>query len=600
MVKASQKNEVATKPKFQQTRLCFAPVSSPSTISMKKDNYAEKLEQEILDLKITIDQEPNEHEDICKGCDISRPRIHCTALKQDSTEPCAYSFCDACVKKWANEDMEWIKSNDTDFVYRNGDTTQHRPGLSGFKWACLVCRGLCKCRYCSKQSVVPKKKGSKLLFNMAPVKPIDPPELQQLEMLYSEEEIWIRLQIREFIFRFGELYGLDDRVLSNLQNVQGDWKIKKLGAYLVYHCLFIMSQSTEYDAPLSPLTEETIPQKAKSILNGWFKEKKLTTYYLDNQSRNQALMDILTTEGMTCRRWQDVAELLALAEHEDIPIPTLPPLKKPKLENEDDEEYDVMDIDQEEELLREIERYRKPVRNTALLPAQTELKLVCMLLELLLYHTQIRQSLSVPNHGGSASRGVREMALELKKYIKEYNVEATQKKSKQYKLTTRINQLMAVRGKKEELKNAQIELDELETLIRDERIDLETKKIQLNVASAKSQKRMEPAGVDMLGNQYWIFNDLLDHLNHASDYRNSEQCWAYGIVIIGPGLIHSEEHDIQWWYIKGIENMKHLVKWIQQQTDEKDTGDLAKKIKERIDHLTALECVVYGEGFFAV
>lgn len=52
-------------------RLCFAPVSSPSTTSKKRDNYAEKLEQEILDLKITIDQGPNEHEDICEKCDVS-------------------------------------------------------------------------------------------------------------------------------------------------------------------------------------------------------------------------------------------------------------------------------------------------------------------------------------------------------------------------------------------------------------------------------------------------------------------------------------------------------------------------------------------------
>lgn len=45
-------------------------MSSPSTISKKRDNYAEQLEQEILDLKIAIDQEPNEHEDLCKECDV--------------------------------------------------------------------------------------------------------------------------------------------------------------------------------------------------------------------------------------------------------------------------------------------------------------------------------------------------------------------------------------------------------------------------------------------------------------------------------------------------------------------------------------------------
>lgn len=433
---------------------------------------------------------------------------------------------------------------------------------------------------------------------MPPAKLIDPPELEQLEMKYSEEDLWIRLQIREFIFRFGEIYDLDDRMLSNLQNVQGDWKIKKLGAYLVYHVLSILSQSTEYDPPLTTILTETIPETAKSILDEWIKEKKLTKYYLDKQSINQALLDILIAEGMTNRRWQDTAELLVLAEYEVLPIPTRCK-KKEDDDIDDDDDYDAMDIDEEEELERQIDRFRKPVRNTALISPKVEMRLLNMLLELLLHHTQIRQSLRAPNHSGSVNKEVRDMAVELKKFIKEYNLEASQNKSKRYKLTTRINQLMAVRGKREELKSAQIELDELETIIRDERMNLETKKIQLNVSIAKSQKRMEPAGVDMLGNEYWIFNDLLDHLNNASDYRNNEPCWAYGIVIIGPGFNHPEKQEIQWWFIKGIKDMTHLLKWVKQQADEKDSGNLAKNIKQRIDHLSSLECVVYGEGFFA-
>lgn len=433
---------------------------------------------------------------------------------------------------------------------------------------------------------------------MPPVKMVDPPELEKLEMKYSEEDLWIRLQIREFVFRFGEIYGLDDRMLSNLQNVQGDWKIKKLGAYLVYHVLSILSQSTEYDPPLMTISTETIPQKAKSILDEWVKDKKLTKYYLDNQSINQALLDILIAEGMTNRRWQDTAELLVLAEYEVLPIPTH--CKKNENDNiHDDDDYDAMDIDEEEELERQIERFRKTVRNTALISPQVEMRLLNMLLELLLHHTQLRQSLRAPNHFGSVNKEVRDMVVELRKFVKEYNVEASQNKSKRYKLTSRINQLMAVRGKREELKSAQIELDELETIIRDERMNLETKKIQLNMSIAKSQKRMESAGVDILGNEYWIFNDLLDHLNNASDYRNSEPCWAYGIVIIGPGFNHPEKQETQWWCIKGIKNMTHLLNWVKQHVDEKDSGYLAKNIKQRIDHLSSLECVVYGEGFFA-
>ncbi|CEP08600.1 hypothetical protein [Parasitella parasitica] len=435
----------------------------------------------------------------------------------------------------------------------------------------------------------------------AKVKSIEPPELTLLDLQYSEEAMWIRLQIREFLFRFGDIYDLDDRILSHMQNAQGDWKIKKLGAYLVYHSLSIMSKSTEFDSPSSAIPAATIPLLSKETLYGWMQEKRLTKYYLDNQSRNQALLDILTIEGMTNKRWQDVAELLAVAECQDLPIPTSPRKKTMAADvYDDDEDSDGMDVDEnDEELYREVERYRKPVRNTSLITAETELKLINMLLELLLHHTQTRQSLNIPNHSGASCKEVRDMGLELKKYIKEYNVESTLNKSKRYKLTTRINQLMAVRGKREELKSAQTELDELETLIRDEQMTLETKKIQLYVSSAKSQKRFEPAGVDMLGNVYWIFNDLLDHLSHAADYRNSEPCWAYGIVVIGPGFQNPEEQNVKWWSIQGINNMNHLLKWIKLHGADRDSGNLAKNIQQRIDHLSALECVVYGEGFFA-
>ncbi|KAI8641580.1 hypothetical protein BD408DRAFT_417821 [Parasitella parasitica] len=638
MVKVTQKNEAGAKPKYQQTRLCFTPLSSsPSTISKKRDNYAEKLEKEILDLKITVDQELNEHEDLCKDCDKSRPRVQCTALKLNTCDPCPYSFCDTCIKRIANEDIECIKNDNAVYVSQNGYVIQHSPSLPSFKWACLVCRGLCKCGYCSKQQLLApvtataqapapapaplsptpstnpissplsakpaslpklKNQGTALFFNM---KAIDPPELSLLDMQYSEEEMWIRLQIREFVFRFGEIYGLDDRILTNMQNVQGNWKIKKLGAYLVFHSLHIMSKSTEYDPPNSTISAESIPRKSKEILNSWMQEKRLTKSYLDNQSRNQALLDVLTTEGLTCKRWQDVAELLAMTECQDLPIPTRPKKKKTAADEYDShEKHDAMDIDDDDdELYRQIEGYRKPVRNTALLTPQVELKLINMLLELLLHHTQTRQSLSIPNHSGATCKEVRDMTLELKKFTKEYNIESTLNKSKRYKLTTRINQLMAVRGKREELKAAQIELDELETLIRDEHMTLETMKIQLYLSSAKSQKRFKPAGVDMLGNVYWIFSDLLDHLSHATDYKNSEPCWAYGIVIIGPGFHHPEKQNVKWWSIQGIKNMNHLLKWVNQQGGQDDPGNLAKNIKQRIDHLSALECVVYGEGFFA-
>lgn len=51
-------------------RLCFAPVSTPSATIKKREHYAEQLQQEILDLKITSEQEVNQHEDVCKQSDV--------------------------------------------------------------------------------------------------------------------------------------------------------------------------------------------------------------------------------------------------------------------------------------------------------------------------------------------------------------------------------------------------------------------------------------------------------------------------------------------------------------------------------------------------
>ncbi|KAI9481139.1 MAG: hypothetical protein EXX96DRAFT_565561 [Benjaminiella poitrasii] len=444
----------------------------------------------------------------------------------------------------------------------------------------------------------------RLSFNKRTIDAIPRPELNCVDLLYSEEEIWIRLQIREFIFRFGGLYDFDSRLLNSLQNVQGDWKIKRLGAYIVWKFLVILSTSGQFELSQSSLTEETIPQRARKILNDWMMEKKLFRLYLDTASRHQALLDILNVEGMTGKRWQDIAELLALADLQDLPIPTSRDIQNINANVTKDENDMEIDDDDVQELEKKIRRFQKSGRSLALLSSPDELRMIHMLLELLLFETVTRQSLNIPGTG-SKTKEVKDRELELKKYSKEYLVEESKKKAQRSNLLTRISQLKVIKGKEEDLKTAQIDLDLLETAIRDDRMELEKKKLELDIYAAKARKRMEPIGYDKFDNEYWIFNDVLDHLSHASDFRNSEPYWAYGVIIIGPGFNSTVgEESNKWWYIKGKKNLSMLADWIKQNPKDKEENkqsveSFVNKIHQRIDHLTSLEWAVYGTGFFS-
>jgi hypothetical protein len=451
---------------------------------------------------------------------------------------------------------------------------------------------------------------------------IEPPKLTELKLSYSEEEIWIRLQIREFLFRFADIYGFDNRTLSSLQNVQGDWRIKKLGAYIVWQFLMILYNTTNYELPLQHHEEnddQDVLLLAKKTLNSWIKEKKLHNLYFDKEGKHQALLEVLQSEGMTPKRWQDIAEMLALAEFKNIPVPTSRDItREPKRDEENSDKSDksddddMMEIESDydeelEQLNSKIKKYKNSTSRSSLIPTRDELIMINMLLELLLFDVQIRQSL-VASGKSHTTKEVRDEELEFKKYQKEWKEENTKNVLNRTSLSNRIHQLEATNGKETELKQAQADLDALETLIRDENQNLAKKKLELTIHTLKQEKRMRPVGCDMFGNEYWIFNDILDHLNNATDYRNCEPYWAYGIVIIGPGFDNSseeEEKENKWWYIKSKDNMKLLRDWIinesKKEQDKENTDELKRisnGINDRIDYLVSLETCVYGEGFF--
>ncbi|GAA5816901.1 hypothetical protein MFLAVUS_010436 [Mucor flavus] len=571
-----KRQEESQKPKFQQTKLCFSSFS-PTNINKEKkaaEECTKKLEKSIQELNIS--KSVSSHVDPCENCS-------CTALKPNTKEACDLSYCTKCILEKVNETAEWISKNKQDnFVYKNGNTIQHVKTKA--KWACLVCRGLCDCKTCL---------GSKrmLSFNIkTTVIEINPPELTEINLLYSEQEIWTRLQIREFIFRFGEIYGFENRLLASLQNVQGDWRIKKFGAYIVWQFLIILNTTTHYELTHEEM-EDSIPQLAKNILNGWISDKKLDNLYFDKEGKHLALLQVLNTEGMTGRRWQDIAELLAVAQVKDIPVPT-----SRDITNKD---IDRMDIDDDEQshLDATIKKYQKST-NRNLLSIADELKMINMLLELLLYDTQIRQSLVAAGQK-VMTKELRDLELDFKKYQKDWKQENLVNVMSRTNLSNRLHQLQATKGKDKELTQVQIELDALETLIRDQDQDFSKKQLELYIYSQKQEKRLESLGSDMLGNEYWLFNDILDHLNNATDYRNNEPYWAYGIIIIGPGFKKDER---KWWFVKGNQDIKLLKDWItsefKKHPENADLKHISTGIEERMKYLVSLENVVYGEGFF--
>lgn len=451
------------------------------------------------------------------------------------------------------------------------------------------------------------KSGPKLVFNIEPTSKkeealIKPPDLTPIKLLYSEEEIWIRLQIREFIFRFGDIYGFDNRLLSSLQNVQGDWRIKKFGAYIVWQFLTIMHNTSNFEY-LQEREEESIPSLAKKILNDWIVDKKLNNLYYDREGKHSAMLDILISEGMTGQRWQAIAELLSKAEFKDIPVPTTRDIKQKERCNEsNDEECDMMDVDEDkerEEFANHIKKYQKS-KNRNLISSEDEIKMINMLLELLLYDNQIRQNLLAAGKN-TMTKELRDEALEFKKYQKDWTQENLVNVSNRTSLSNRIHLLQATKGKEKELQKARSDLDTLETLIRDENQNLFRKKLELAIHTQKAEKRLQNLGCDMFGNEYWMFNDIMDHLNNAAGFRNSEPYWAYGIIIIGRGYTNSD--DKRWWSIHGKENLKLLSKWAAHESKkvnehQEDMKRITNGINERIDYLVSLENVIYGEDFF--
>lgn len=135
--------------------------------------------------------------------------------------------------------------------------------------------------------------------------------MRPITLLYSEEELWIRLQIREFVFHFGRYFGLDDiRFTSNLQNVQGKWRTKRLASHIAVQ-LIRRARESMLDVFGKAEHNAHISQLGNQMFRSWCE------YY--EISEDGGLESIVETEGLNTTQWDDIIELLNAADF-TVPI----------------------------------------------------------------------------------------------------------------------------------------------------------------------------------------------------------------------------------------------------------------------------------------
>ncbi|KAI8996820.1 hypothetical protein BDB01DRAFT_830472 [Pilobolus umbonatus] len=563
-------------PKYQQTKLFFTVVKSEHKsenhlhIESAKDQAdTNSLERSIKSLNINKRKREDIH-DPCVDCKNTDKRVSCTALMDDDTV-CTNSYCEDCIDGYRTK-----SGNDTNDVTESGKPIRHISTDS--KWACFVCREICSCKQCLSTSKASNKKKT-LPFN--PPQSLQP-TLNPIELVYPEEEIWLRLQIREILYRFGDIFQFPNKILFSLQNVESDWRVKRLGAHVVWHCLIAFSNPDSTES--AHTSEPPITNKAKQMMRKWMKEKKIYAQYVDTESRNNALLNSLIQEGMTLSKWEDIAEILALDGFTD-----LPPYFAVKSNGMSEMSIDDMEVDRH----RVTRQAKRTGRNSHLMPPHDELRMVAMLLEVLLSDNRARLSLIEKN-----SKQIKELEEELGRVKRVYNRDDLVNKAQRNTVMNKIHDMKRLSGQEEIISIAEMELEIAEAEIRDERIRMESYEIELMNLHLKSKRRMQPIGYDNLGNEYWIFNDMLIYDSSQVSLRNNAPYWAYAIIVVGPGYNEQAENENRWWHISGINQMTKLQKWIKTQSTNINPRIFMTHIQDRIQYLRSLEYVVYGEGHF--
>ncbi|KAI7885037.1 hypothetical protein K492DRAFT_204291 [Lichtheimia hyalospora FSU 10163] len=356
-------------------------------------------------------------------------------------------------------------------------------------------------------------------FTFTKAHPIAPPSFTRIPLQFTEEEIWARLQIREFVFRFGEHFNIDSRVITSMQNVQGNWRIKRLSINIALELLQSMEQGY-IETPVSSTlaTQEIYFNHARTmqaigtqVMREWMEDRGLTdSKYMTADVARITFVEELERDGLTASHWEDLGFVLLAAG------------------------FDT--------------HLSQALDNASKLKATDHIYMIQMMCDLLLFHSQLRRQWVTTDANNKEHKMV-EAALRVERRRSENNEDPK---------------------------------------IYENRLALEKRYLELTIAGHRSTKRLEPAGCDKKGNEYWIFNDLITaHGGCGADSRNSEPFWAYSVVAIGPGPTTTKEK--QWWHVSDIEDIIQLRKWLEK--EDVPSTHFIQQLIQRVQYLHSLRWI---------
>ncbi|KAI8579119.1 hypothetical protein K450DRAFT_243981 [Umbelopsis ramanniana AG] len=389
---------------------------------------------------------------------------------------------------------------------------------------------------------------------MKPLIALQPPKLSNLELQFSEEVVWQRLQIREFVFRFENLLALTAEDRNLLQDAQGDWVTHRMLKKLVCSLMELIAHyGVENDTD----------------------QQKMAKQFLQDEHIASS------RPYLSLQHWQTISATLLAAGYEDTPV------------FNDEEAIATSDAQQQMDWLPSFVTRSMQANGTGPMPivkdALKELKTINLLSMCTLYTPCIRKDLLQ----GSVQLKDEEDALHALR---------RQTMSDEMHARTTKNTLLQQLATAEEQDAIQQKIEDVDNKIDEQRHLLNRKEVDVYLLSRRTSKRLSSAGTDQHGNQYWLFGDL----HHYQDDQDQD-FWGRGVIIIGPGCHVDDEQPSEeiskdghrspcvarlttnnskrWWYLSGIENIDMLVQWLNHHSEPKH---LIRQLSSRSRYLNHL------------
>ncbi|RUS15519.1 hypothetical protein BC937DRAFT_92356 [Endogone sp. FLAS-F59071] len=387
-----------------------------------------------------------------------------------------------------------------------------------------------------------------------PIEKVFPPSFQAIELMYSEPILWQRIQLRQFLFRFGSLLKLEKKHIRLLDDAQHKWT--------------------------QDFCTAVVTAMLKTIVAG----DSNTETLIDVDAASQALKEVSKpVQGITDRGWNAVAELLRLLGVEGVP--------EGILRGSDSSSITAATVAPaiEKRVTRgATTQPTQPKPSARVIPNFSEsdqLVLINFLGECVLSTDLFRRALA------NAPDALRVYEEALRRDLKKFKFQESLDNGARKALVMVLKE-MRVRKDAEAVEKAQHELAVFEESVGKKQKEIEMKRVELMGHEERLARRVEPVGRDVRGNVYWRFADLTE--GQKSLFSSS---WGQSLVVVGMGCADEKEKDeqgdeakegdkkkeIRWWFVKGMEDVERLKKWVEYEALEKWGPKRKRLVRKKVE-----------------